>query len=163
MCPARCPRITQPVSGGFFSSLCALFLPEYCMLSYCRRRSLFVQKPMCSRDTQDTLGFHHVDKEGALFVRLLLACVPLAQAFEHRSGSSKHTQICTTSCTSKVTMTHIHHTQVCTLTLGKRPAIQEQTHPKLYSFAGDDRTFDLPRPGCAKVDRFGARSIGVKR
>ena len=35
--------------------------------------------------------------------------------------------------------------------------MQEQTHPNLYPFAGDDRPYDLLKPGCANLGGLGAR------
>ena len=46
----------------------------------------------------------------------------------------------------QVEMTQVKHTQICTLTLGSRPAIHEQTRPNLYAIDGD-----LLNPDCASL------------
>ena len=52
-------------------------------------------------------------------------------------------------------------TLIWTFTPGQEPAVQEQTRPNLYPIAGDERPFDLLKPGCANLGVFGARCSDV--
>ena len=55
-----------------------------------------------------------------------------------KATPTKPTRICTAPF-EQGKMTQIKHTHICRRKTWVIPAIEEQTHPKLYTLAGDDR------------------------